>query len=174
MPKEHFTNLRPGKFPFSCPLYRLCGGRWAAQRPPCGRSLLLTVHAWTCGRLGAADSAALRPLPGARPLPSYLPQPTRSVATPRPPAVKGWVLAMLACGCAWLRSRCAPLTAVAALLPERCRLRRNAGLCLTRGMRGIIEGEHPLLLSPSSDDAEALRGLLCLEKWPMPKYCEHL
>jgi hypothetical protein len=44
---------------------------------------------------------------------------------------------MLTCGCAWLRSRCAPLTAVAASLPERCRLRRNAGLCLTRGMRGL-------------------------------------
>ena len=43
---------------------------------------------------------------------------------------------MLACGCAWLRSRCAPLTAVAASLPRRCRLRRNAGLCHTRGMRG--------------------------------------
>ena len=43
---------------------------------------------------------------------------------------------MLACGCAWLRSRFAPLTAVAASLSGRCRLRRNAGLCLTRGMRG--------------------------------------
>ena len=43
---------------------------------------------------------------------------------------------MLACGCAWLRSRCAPLTAVAASLSGRCRLQRNAGLCLTRGMRG--------------------------------------
>ena len=72
-----------------------------------------------------------------RPLPSYVPQPTRSVAPPRPPAVKGVVLAMLACGCAWLRSRFAPLTAVAALLLGRCRLRRNAGLCLTRGMRGL-------------------------------------
>src|SRR5882724_7176154 len=70
-----------------------------------------------------------------RPLPSYVQQPTQSVAPPRPPAVKGWVLAMLACGCAWLRSRFAPLTAVAAALFERCRLRRNAGLCLTRGMR---------------------------------------
>jgi hypothetical protein len=47
------------------------------------------------------------------------------------------VLAMLACGYAWLRSRFAPLTAVAASLLERCRLRRNAGLCLTRGMRGV-------------------------------------
>jgi hypothetical protein len=43
---------------------------------------------------------------------------------------------MLACGCAWLRSRCAPLTAVATSLLEMCRLRRNAGLCLTRGMGG--------------------------------------
>src|SRR5215510_14674499 len=65
------------------------------------------------------------------------PQPTQSVAPPRPLAVKGEVLAMLACGCAWLRSRCAPLTAVAASLSERCRLRRNAGFCLTRGMRGF-------------------------------------
>ena len=67
---------------------------------------------------------------------TYVPQPTRSVATPLPPAIKGWVLAMLAFGCAWLRSRFAPLTAVAASLFERCRLRRNAGLCLTRGMLG--------------------------------------
>jgi hypothetical protein len=43
---------------------------------------------------------------------------------------------MLACGCAWLRSHYAPLTAGAASLPGRCRLRRNAGLCLTRGMEG--------------------------------------
>jgi len=42
---------------------------------------------------------------------------------------------MLACGCAWPRSRFAPLTVVAASLLGRCRLRRNAGLCLTRGMR---------------------------------------
>src|SRR4030095_10241883 len=74
---------------------------------------------------------------------TYVPQPTKSVATPLPPAVKGEVLAMLACGCAWLRSRFAPLTAVAASLPERCRLRRNAGLCLPRGMRGM-EGERLL------------------------------
>ena len=50
---------------------------------------------------------------------------------------------MLACGCAWLRSHCAPLTADAVSLLERCRLRRNAGLCLTRGMRGM-EGEKLL------------------------------
>ena len=85
-----------------------------------------------------------------RPLPSYVPQPTRSVATPRPPAVKGEVLAMLACGCAWLRSRFAPLTAVAASLFARCRLRRNAGLCLTRGMRGLWREGTPLPLSPSA------------------------
>ena len=71
---------------------------------------------------------------------------------------------MLACGCAWLRSRYAPLTAVAASLDERCRLRRNAGLCLTRGMLGIMEGGHSPALSPSSDDAEALKRLLCLRK----------
>jgi hypothetical protein len=56
---------------------------------------------------------------------------------------------MLACGCAWLRSRFAPLTAVAASLLGRCRLRRNAGLCLTRGMWGVTEGGQPLPLSPS-------------------------
>ena len=78
---------------------------------------------------------------------SYVPQPTRSVATPRPSAVKGVVRAMLACGCAWLRSRCAPLTAVAASLPGRCRLRRNAGLCLTRGMRGVRREGTPALLA---------------------------
>ena len=73
----------------------------------------------------------------------YASQPTQSGAPPRPPAVKGEVLAMRACGCVWLRSRCAPLTAVAASLLERCRLRRNAGLCLTRGMRGVMEGGFP-------------------------------
>src|SRR5438876_8832002 len=88
-----------------------------------------------------------------RPLPSYVPQPTKSVATPLPPAVKGWVLAMLACGCAWLRSRFAPLTAVAASLLERCRLRRNVDLCLTRGMRGVWREGTPCPLA-ISDDAE--------------------
>jgi hypothetical protein len=44
---------------------------------------------------------------------------------------------MLARGCAWLWSRCAPLTAAAASLLERGRHRRNAGLCLTGGMRGV-------------------------------------
>ena len=78
---------------------------------------------------------------------------------------------MLACGCAWLRSRCAPLTAVAASLLKRCRLRRNAGLCLTRGMGAY--GGTSLPLSPSSDDAEALKGLLCLGMGPMPKNCVH-
>jgi hypothetical protein len=34
---------------------------------------------------------------------------------------------MLACGCVWLWSRCAPLTAAAASLLERGRHRRNAG-----------------------------------------------
>src|SRR6266446_9662406 len=72
----------------------------------------------------------------------------KSVAPPRPPSVKGKVLAMLACGCAWLRSRFAPLTAAAALLPGSCRLRRNVGLCLTRGMRGCRgDGTRPLLPS---------------------------
>ena len=51
---------------------------------------------------------------------------------------------MLACGCAWLRSRFAPLTAAAASLSERCRLRRNVGLCLTRGMLGLWRQGTPL------------------------------
>ena len=96
-------------------------------------------------RLRAAASATEGNDPHA-----YGPQPTKSVATPRPPAVKGEVLAMLACGYAWLRSRFAPLTAVAASLFERCRLRRNAGLCLTRGMRGLWRESTPLPLSPSA------------------------
>jgi hypothetical protein len=79
---------------------------------------------------------------------------------------------MLACGCAWLRSRFAPLTAVAASLSERCRLRRNAGLCLTRGMRVFRRGQRPAALA-IPDDAEALEGLSCLEKGPIPKNCEH-
>ena len=95
-------------------------------------------------RLRCAASAAGREAPH-----PYVPQPTKSVATPLPPAVKGEVLAMLACGCAWLRSRFVPLTAVAASLFERCRLRRNAGLCLTRGMRGIMEGGSGRTLSLS-------------------------
>src|SRR5438874_46505 len=95
-------------------------------------------------RLRYAASAA-----GGKASHTYVPQPTRSVATPRPPAVKGMVLAMLAYGCAWLRSRFAPLTAVATLLLGRCRLRRNAGLCLTRGMRGIMEGGSGRTLSLS-------------------------
>jgi hypothetical protein len=60
---------------------------------------------------------------------------------------------MLACGCAWLRSRFAPLTAVAASLLGRCRLRRNAGLCLTRGMRGLWREAPPAPLA-IPDDAE--------------------
>ena len=68
---------------------------------------------------------------------------------------------MLAYGCAWLRSRYAPLTAVAASLSERCRLRRNAGLCLTRGMRGYGEEantlpyRHPLTMPRLSKDCYA-------------------
>ena len=65
---------------------------------------------------------------------------------------------MLACGCAWLRSRCAPLTAVAASLSERCRLRRNAGLCLTRGMRGY--GERALTWVVYPNPAENVSGPL--------------
>ena len=67
---------------------------------------------------------------------------------------------MLACGCAWLRSRFAPLTAVAASLFERCRLRRNAGLCLTRGMRGIMEGGSGRTLSSSLTMRGGPRGSL--------------
>jgi hypothetical protein len=96
-------------------------------------------------RLRYAASAA-----GEKALHTYASQSTQSVAPPRPPAVKGEVLAMLACGCAWLRSRCAPLTAAAALLPGRCRLRRNAGLCLTRGIRGY-ERTPPALLAIPDD-----------------------
>src|SRR2546428_13831642 len=109
-------------------------------------------------RLRCAASAA-----GGKAQHPYVPQPTKSVATPLPPAVKGWVLAMLACGCAWLRSRFAPLTAVVASLLERCRLRRNVDLCLTRGMRGGWREGTPCPLA-ISDDAEALKSLLCSGK----------
>ena len=64
---------------------------------------------------------------------------------------------MLACGCAWLRSRFAPLTAAAASLPGRCRLRRNAGLCLTRGMRGLRREALPCPLA-IPDDASSPGG----------------
>ena len=51
---------------------------------------------------------------------------------------------MLAYGCAWLRSRCAPLTAAAASLLGRCRFRRNAGLLSHQRNAGGMEGGHPL------------------------------
>jgi hypothetical protein len=134
------------------------GEKESGAGPPSGRSLLCCVRAWK--HRGEKQPTPLRcvrcPREGPHP---YVPQPTKSVAPPLPPAVKGWVLAMLACGCAWLRSRCAPLTAVAASLFGRCRLRRNVGLCLTRGMRGFMEVGYPLPLSPSLDDAEALKSL---------------
>jgi hypothetical protein len=50
---------------------------------------------------------------------------------------------MLAFGCAWLRSRFAPLTAVAASLSGRCRLRRNAGV-MEGGPRSILLGYYRL------------------------------
>src|SRR5436853_2449267 len=90
-------------------------------------------------RLRCAASAAGREAPH-----PYVPQPTKSVATPLPPAVKGWVLAMLACGCAWLRSRFAPLTAVAASPLERCRLREECRSLSHRRNAGGMEGGHPL------------------------------
>ena len=64
---------------------------------------------------------------------------------------------MLACGCAWLRSRFAPLTAGAASLLERCRLRRNAGLCLTRGMRGVWRGQRLAALSSLTMSADVAK-----------------
>src|SRR4029450_7194342 len=111
-------------------LRALLASRWARVEVQDARSSRLRYAA------SAAEEKAPHP---------YVPQPTKSVATPRPPAVKGEVLAMLACGCAWLRSRFAPLTAVAASLLGRCRLRRNAGLCLTRGMRGLSREAPPHL-----------------------------
>jgi hypothetical protein len=62
---------------------------------------------------------------------------------------------MLACGCAWLRSRFAPLTAVAASLFGRCRLRRNAGLCLTRGMRGFRKVQAGMVKENCREDCRA-------------------
>ena len=121
---------------FSSSLYRLCewGVTRRKDRPP-GAPCFVACARGCAGRQAQptqrAESAA-----GREAQHPYVPQPTKSVATPRPPSVKGEVLAMLACGCAWLRSRFAPLTAVAASLSGSCRLRRNAGLCLTRGMRG--------------------------------------
>jgi hypothetical protein len=79
---------------------------------------------------------------------------------------------MLARGCAWLRSRCAPLTAAAASLLGRGRLRRNAGLCLTGGMRGVWRKVIPAPLA-IADDAEALKSLLGFGKRPMPENCWH-